>query len=199
MKYLIAMALAFIVPVSVLAVCAENEVWQTEITYQNGACIESVQSHTGHKLGIKTGFVCWLTGNDWFKGKCYHGGHVINTCVAYEQIEVLGGECVAVVDDEGDNDGNGDEDNGSGDDGGDTGGDTGENGEDAGGDDGNNEGDNSGEGQGNRSSSGTSLWTRLSNVTGIKYTRENISLQDGLTLYDRIIKEKIEAWDNRNK
>jgi hypothetical protein len=173
MKYLIAMALAFIVPVSVLAVCAEGEVWQPEITYKNGACIETVQSHTGQKLGINSHLVCWIAGHNWFEGKCYKGGTITNQCVAYEQIEVDSGQCVADSnDDSNDNDGGGDNEGGDSE-GGETGDDT----------------------KNVSRSSGTSLWTRLSNVSGVKYTRENISLQDGLALYDKIMKEKIAQWE----
>lgn len=182
------MALAFIVPVSVLAVCAENEVWQPEISYENGQCTEYTQSWSKNNgFTPPLGFGQWgcenFWGGIWFQNQCHLSGHVINTCVAYEQIEVDNGQCVA--DDEGDEDngGDGNESDGSGDDGGDTGGDTGENGEAA---------------KTSSGKSGTSLWTRLSNVTGTKYTKENISLEDGRKLYDQIMADKREAWDNRN-
>lgn len=174
MKILLGLTLSLLASVGVVYACAEGEVWQSEISYET-QCTEYTQVHTGHKLGINSEFVCWLTGNDWFKGKCYHGGHVNNICTEYETTETDNGQCVAIIDDEEDNGGDGDEN-----------GDTGEDNQETG------QADNS-------SSSGTSLWTRLSNVSGIKYTKDNISLQEGLKLYDQIMAEKIERWNNRNK
>jgi hypothetical protein len=187
MKYLFSTLLALVVATGVYA-CAEGEVWQSDISHEQ-TCTEYTQVHTGHKLGIKTEFVCWLTGNDWFKGKCYHGGSVINQCVNYETTEVDNGQCVAVEQDDNSGDNGGDNDESGGEDNGGT----------------NTEGDSGTENTGkentekSHSGSGTSLWTRLSNVTGTKYTRENISLQDGLALYDRIMAEKRRLWDLRDK
>lgn len=178
-------------PVGVYAVCAENEVWQPNIETVT-QCTEYSQVHTGHKLGIKSEFVCWITGNDWFKGKCYHGGHVINQCIAYEQVEVDNGQCVAD-----NNTGGGDDETGDTDEEG--GGDT-----DSGGETENGDGENNnGEGTTDNQTNGANSGTRSGNTAESQY--KNLTGQDpvGMTLQEimkanwEIVQEKARLWNLR--
>lgn len=189
MKILLGLTLALLASAGIVYACADNEVWQPDISYEN-QCTEYKQVWSKNN-GFQPLLGKWGCENfwhgTWFQNQCHLSGHVINTCVAYEQIEVDNGQCVAVEEDD-------DEGDDSGDNGGDTGGDTGGDGER----NGENETETGQDGEGSKTSSnasGTSLWTRLSNVSGIKYTRENISLQEGLKLYDQIMADKRAHWD----
>jgi hypothetical protein len=179
MKYLLGLTLALLASAGIVYACAEGEVWQSDITTTNGQCLEVEQSWSKNN-GFTPILGKWGCNNiwhgTWFKHQCHLSGHVINTCVEYEQIEVDNGQCVAdnsEEDDNGDGEGNGDV--------------------------GESDGDPKQEVRQGNSKSGTSLWTRLSNVTGTKYTPQNISLQDGLKLYDQIMAEKRRLWDLRDK
>lgn len=121
MKYLYGLVVALLLSTGIVYACAEGEVWQSDISYENGQCTETVQSWSDNH-GFRPLLGRWGCENvwhgTWFGRQCHITGHIINTCVAYEQVEVDNGQCVAVDDgneDEGE-DGMGDDDDGNGND-----------------------------------------------------------------------------------
>lgn len=77
------------------AICDDGYHYEENISYEDGACLNEVTTHTGTiNPRINNGLVCWILGGDWFGGACYYGGAEVTECTEYEQVEVDNGSCV---------------------------------------------------------------------------------------------------------
>lgn len=76
MKYLLGLTLALLASVGIVYACAEGEVWQSDISYENGQCTEYTQSWSKNNgFTPPLGFGRWGCENfwhgTWFKGQCH--------------------------------------------------------------------------------------------------------------------------------